>query len=100
MAISIPVERDDEKTPSTPVAAPTVTPIVTDSMDRERSPRRETILLMALVGLAVAVVLFGLAFPELLAPAVAIALLAPLSSPLIGFLPENCGSSRGHHRMR
>jgi hypothetical protein len=55
---------------------------------------------MALVGLVAAVVLFGLAFPELLAPAVAIALLTPLLSPLIGFLPENCGSSRGHHRMR
>ena len=93
MATSILVERDDEKTPSTPGAAPTTTP-------RERSPRRETILLMSLVGLVVAVVLFGLAFPELLAPAVAIALLAPLLSPLIGFLPENCGSSRGHHRMR
>ena len=104
MATSTLVERDEEKTPSTPVATPTTTPTttpaVTDSVDRERSPRRETILLMALVGLVAAVVLFGLAFPELLAPAVAIALLTPVLSPLIGFLPENCGSSRGHHRMR
>ena len=100
MAISIPVERDDEKTPSTPVAAPTVTPIVTDSMDRERSPRRETILLMALVGLAVAVVLFGLAFPELLAPAVAVAVLAAIVA-LDWVLPS--GELRqfwGHHWMR
>jgi len=85
MATSILVEPDDEKTPSTP---------------GERSPRRETVLLMALVGLVVALVLFGLAFPELLVPAVAIALLAPLLSPLVGFLPQNRGSAQGHHRMR
>jgi len=100
MAISIPVERDDEKTPTTLVAAPTTTPNVTDSMDRERSPRRETILLMALVGLAVAVVLFGLAFPELLAPAVAVAVLAAIVA-LDWVLPS--GELRqfsGHHWMR
>ena len=104
MAISIPVERDDEKTPSAPVAAPTttptVTPTVTDSVDREPSPRRETILLMALVGLAVAVVLFGLVFPELLAPAVAVAVLAAIVA-LDWVLPS--GELRqftGHHWMR
>ena len=82
MATSTLVERDEEKTPSTPVATPpttpTTTPADTDSVDREQSPRRETILLMALVGLGVAVVLFGLAFPELLAPAVAVAVLAAI----------------------
>jgi Flp pilus assembly protein TadB len=93
MATSILVERDDEKTPSTPGAAPTTTP-------RERSPRRETILLMGLVGLVVAVVLFGLAFPGLLAPAVAIAVLAAIVA-LDWVLPS--GELRqfaGHHRMR
>ena len=48
-----------------------------ESVDRERpSSRRESVLATALVGLVAAVVLFGLAFPELLAPAVAIAVLA------------------------
>ena len=52
-------------------------PSADDSVDRERaSSRREAVLATALVGLIVAVVLFGLAFPELLAPAVAIAVLA------------------------
>jgi len=103
-SISIPVERDDEKTPSTPVAAPTTTPTLTpavaDSMDREESPRRETILLMALVGLAVAVVLFGLAFPKLLAAAVAVAVLAAIVA-LDWVLPS--GELRqfsGHQGMR
>jgi protein-S-isoprenylcysteine O-methyltransferase Ste14 len=50
-----------------------------DSVDRERpSSRRESVLATALVGLVAAVVLFGLAFPELLAPAVAIAVLAAI----------------------
>jgi protein-S-isoprenylcysteine O-methyltransferase Ste14 len=48
-----------------------------DSVGRERpSSRREAVLATALVGLVAAVVLFGLTFPELLAPAVAIAVLA------------------------
>ena len=84
MATSIPVERDDEQISSTTAAAPTAA----DSTGHERSLRRETILLMALVGLVVAVVLFGLVFPELLAPAVALPC-SPLSSRLTGcFLPE------------
>ena len=50
-----------------------------ESVDRERpSSRRESVLATALVGLVAAVVLFGLAFPELLAPAVAIAVLAAI----------------------
>ena len=49
------------------------------SVDRERpSSRREAVLATALVGLVAAVVLFGLAFPTLLAPAVAIAVLAAI----------------------
>ena len=55
---------------------------------------------MALVGLAVAVVLFGLAFPELLAPAVAVAVLAAIVA-LDWVLPS--GELRqfsGHHWMR
>lgn len=54
-------------------------PSANDSVDRERpSSRREAVLATALVGLVAAVVLFGLAFPELLAPAVAIAVLAAI----------------------
>ena len=54
-------------------------PSAIDSVDRERpSSRREAVLATALVGLVAAVVLFGLAFPELLAPAVAIAVLAAI----------------------
>lgn len=58
---------DDQPVASTPV----------DSAGRGRfSLHRETILLMALVGLVAAVALFGLAFPELLAAAIAVAVLA------------------------
>jgi hypothetical protein len=54
-------------------------PGATDSVDRERpASRREAVLATALAGLVAAVVLFGLAFPELLAPAVAIAVLAAI----------------------
>jgi Flp pilus assembly protein TadB len=93
---SIPVERHDEEIPSVSALAP----VATDSTDRERSPRRETILLVGLVGLAVAVVLFGLVFSELLAPAVAVAVLAAIVA-LDWVLP--CGELRqmtGHHWMR
>jgi hypothetical protein len=50
------------------VNTPDATPPTTD--------RGEVYLLLAIVGLGAAVALFGLAFPELLAPAIAIALLA------------------------
>ena len=54
-------------------------PGATEPVHRERpSSRREAVLATALVGLVAAVVLFGLAFPELLAPAVAIAVLAAI----------------------
>jgi len=50
-----------------------------DSADLSRSAsRREAVLLTALVALVAAVALFGLAFPALLAPAVAIAVLAAI----------------------
>ena len=63
-------------------------PSAIDSVDRERpSSRREAVLATALVGLVAAVVLFGLAFPELLAPAVAIAVLAAIVA-LDLFLPS------------
>jgi Flp pilus assembly protein TadB len=95
MTTSIPVERDDEELPSVAALAPT-----TDSADHERSPRRETILLISLVGLAVAVVLFGLAFPELLAPAVAVAVLAAIVA-LDWVLPSGeLRQMTGHHWMR
>jgi protein-S-isoprenylcysteine O-methyltransferase Ste14 len=65
---------DGVATKATSVSA---APSAIDSVDRERSSsRREAVLATALVGLVAAVVLFGLAFPELLAPAVAIAVLA------------------------
>jgi Flp pilus assembly protein TadB len=96
MATSIPVERDDEQISSTTAAAPTTT----DSTGHERSPRRETILLMALAGLVVAVVLFGLAFPELLAPAVGVAVLAAIVA-LDWLLPSGeLRQMSGHHWMR
>jgi Flp pilus assembly protein TadB len=77
-----------------------VVPVVTESTDRRRSPRRETILLVGLLGLAVAVVLFGLVFPELLAPAVAIAVLAAIVA-LDWVLPSGeLRQMSGRHWMR
>ncbi len=59
--------------------AATVASTAVESADRERSAsRRETVLATALVALVAAVALFGLAFPQLLAPAVAIAVLAAI----------------------
>ena len=73
----------------------TVAPVATES-----TPRRETILLVGLVGLAVAVVLFGLVFPELLAPAVAVAVLAAIVA-LDWVLPSGeLRQMSGHHWMR
>ena len=63
-------------------------PRAIDSVDRERpSSRREAVLAAALVGIVAAVVLFGLAFPALLAPAVGIAVLAAIVA-LDSFLPS------------
>jgi hypothetical protein len=69
-----------------------------ESVDRERpSSRRESVLATALVGLVAAVVLFGLAFPELLAAAVAIAVLAVIVA-LDSFLPSGeLRQMRGNH---
>jgi hypothetical protein len=47
-----------------------------ESVDDARSSRRETVLLLVLVGLVVAVALFGVAFPDLVAAAIAIGVLA------------------------
>jgi Flp pilus assembly protein TadB len=93
---SIPVERNGEEIPSMSAVAPAAT----ESTDGRRSPRRETILLVGLVGLAVAVVLFGLVFPELLAPAVAVAVLAAIVA-LDWVLPSGeLRQMTGHHWMR
>jgi hypothetical protein len=55
---------------------------------------------VGLVGLAVAVVLFGLVFPELLAPAVAVAVLAAIVA-LDWVLPSGeLRQMTGHHWMR
>ena len=64
---------------ATKTTSASTAPDATEPVDRERSSsRREAVLATALVGLIAAVVLFGLAFPELLAPAVAIAVLAAI----------------------
>jgi protein-S-isoprenylcysteine O-methyltransferase Ste14 len=72
----------DTRTPdgvATKTTSASTAPDAIDSVDRERSSsRREAVLATALVGLIAAVVLFGFAFPELLAPAVAIAVLAAI----------------------
>jgi protein-S-isoprenylcysteine O-methyltransferase Ste14 len=66
---------------ATKITSASAAPSANDSVDRERpSSRREAVLATALVGLVAAVVLFGLAFPELLAPAVAIAVIAPIAA--------------------
>ena len=74
MTTSTTVDPDDQATEAT---SATATPTAIDPADRERlASRREAVLAAALVVLIAAVVLFGLAFPGLLAPAVAIAVLA------------------------
>src|SRR5512132_1988459 len=81
----------DTRTPdgvSTKATSAGAAPSVIYSVDRGRpSSRREAVLATALVGLVAAVVLFGLAFPELLAPAVGIAVLAAIVA-LDSFLPS------------
>ena len=63
-----------------PTAASTaIASTAIESADRSQSAsRREAVLVTALVALVAAVALFGLAFPGLLAPAVAIAVLAAI----------------------
>jgi len=74
MTTSTTAETDNPATAISPTAS-----TVTDSPDRSRSEhRREVVLATALVALVAAVALFGLAFPGLLAPAVAIAVLAAI----------------------
>jgi hypothetical protein len=70
---SMPDARVDDEDPTPATEAPSAV----DSPEGERaSSRREALLVAAVVALAAAVVLFGLVFPELLAPAVGIAVLA------------------------
>ena len=55
----------------------TTTPTAIDPADRQQlASRREAVLAAAIVVLIAAVVVFGLVFPQLLAPAVGIAVLA------------------------
>ena len=55
----------------------TTTPTAIDPADRQQlASRREAVLAVAIVVLIAAVVVFGLVFPQLLAPAVGIAVLA------------------------
>jgi len=75
MATFTTAETDNQARATTPHAAPTAT----DGADRVRSAsRREAVLVVALVALVAAVALFGLVLPGLLAPAVAIAVLAAI----------------------
>ena len=76
MTTSTTAETDNRaRTATSPAAASAAA----ESTDRERSAsRREAVLLTALLALVAAVALFGLAFPGLLAPAVAIAVLAAI----------------------
>jgi Flp pilus assembly protein TadB len=76
MTTSTTAETDNRARAATsPAAASTAT----ESADHERSAsRREAVLLTALLALVAAVALFGLAFSGLLAPAVAIAVLAAI----------------------
>jgi hypothetical protein len=64
---------------ATETTSASAAPGAIDSADRQRpSSRPEAILAMVLVGLVAAVVLFGLALPEMLALAVGIAVLAAI----------------------
>ena len=76
MATSITVVPDAQVSNEDPAPA-TAAPSAVDSVDGERaSSRREAVLVAGVVALAAAVVLFGIVFPELLAPAAGIAVLA------------------------
>jgi hypothetical protein len=75
MTTSLTAETDNQAGSTSPTTASTAI----DSADHSRSAsRREAVLATALVALVAAVALFGLAFPGLLAPAVAIAVLAAI----------------------
>ena len=67
----------EDQVPET-TSATTVSTAVDPAGGEWPESRRETVLATALVGLVAGVALFGLAFPELLAPAVAIAVLAAI----------------------
>ena len=71
---------------ATKTTSASAAPGAVEPVDGERSSsRREALLATALVGLIAAVVLFGIAFPELLAPAVAIAVLASILLTMTNF---------------
>jgi hypothetical protein len=91
MNTSAAVARDEQLIASTPV----------DSAGRgRRSLRREAVLLIALACLVAAVALFGLAFPELLAAAIAVAVLAVIVG-LDWLLPSGeLRSMSGRHGTR
>jgi len=70
-----PIVDPDDRTKDTSPA--TATPTAIDPADRTQpASRREAVLAAAIVVLIAAVVVFGLVFPQLLAPAVGIAVLA------------------------
>ena len=74
MTLSTTIQSD---VPAREVASATVEIAATDSTDSTRTAfRRAGTLAAALVALVAAVALFGIAFPQLLAPAIAIAALA------------------------
>jgi hypothetical protein len=82
-----------ERHTATGEAAPTTAAAATSGLTDSKRPfmSREAVLATALVALVAAVVLFGIVFPALLAPAVAIAVLAAIVA-LEAVLP--CGQLR------
>ena len=98
MTTSITIGSDGLAGQMTPATAEAT---ATGSVDRKwTASRRVSVLVTALVALVAAVALFGLAFPQLLAPAIAIAALAAIVA-LDWLLPS--GEQRqtpGVHWMR
>jgi hypothetical protein len=78
MTTSTTVRTDDLATGATPATAEVAATDPTDS--RRTASRRAAGLAAALVALVAAVAVFGLTFPQLLAPAVAIAVLAVITA--------------------
>ena len=99
MTTSTTAETDNEARTAT---SPTASSTAIDDADRSWSAsRREAVLVTALVALVAAVALFGLAFPGLLAPAVAIEAVGRrcFGSP-VGDFPVRTDDIKMHPGMR
>lgn len=97
MTSSTTIEPDDLPRGTRPAAEP---PAIVPVAPQRPASRRVATLATALVALVAAVALFGLAFPQLLAPAVAIAVLAVIVA-LDWLLPSgDVRQTAGVHWMR